>query len=650
MPGCLFLKFILIFAAMKNDKHSETTINILPDFIANQIAAGEVVQRPQSVVKELVENAIDAGADTIAVIIRQAGKQLIHVVDNGSGMNDKDLLLSTKRHATSKIKTQNDLEEILTYGFRGEALASISSVASLEIRTKRNDDELGWKLTAEPNREQNIEPAANETGTQVFVKNLFYNVPARRKFLKSNLTEFRHISDTMTKFALSNPDKRFTFYDGDTLIFDLFPSTPEQRIRDAIGPETTDSLIKLGFENKSMKIYGYLGNPVIAKNNRSGQFLFMNGRSIISRSLSHAIYKTLEKLIDKDRHPVYIINIDIDPKRVDVNVHPQKNEVKFDDEQYIYNCLTETLNKALQAENLTPDFSLAEFSAKAPFFTEESAKGRIAINRETGEIIDNENEMPRAVSSSSFTSPRPYENDSYRSPIPDRDNFGRKEQSAYDAIFGGKKDSFDEIPHTPTTGNRHEIDIEIKQLKADIWQLRSRYLLLLKPDSITLVDKRAAHIRILYERSLKNIEGNPTSSQELLFPERITLSPVKFTILNEILTELNSIGFFIDLKNDNSVEISAIPSDLNSGAAEKALGDIIDSFEKMQGNANSSRKEKIAESFAVRSAIRDDKILGEKEAESLIKELLQCSNPYRAPNGRRIMMELQGAEIDKIFK
>ena len=318
-------------------------IHILPEYIANQIAAGEVVQRPESVVKELVENSMDAGAEQISVVVRGSGKQLIHINDNGSGMTRDDLALSTKRHATSKIQTVQDLEHIMTLGFRGEALASIGAVAHLEIRTRMQEDEIGWKLTAEPLKDDTIEPFKSEKGTQIFVRNLFFNVPARKKFLRSDLTEFRHISETMLKFALARPDIRFTFYDADSLIFDVKPSSLEQRIVALMGERSASQLIPVEFAAPLVKVSGFVGQPSMAKQSRSGQYFFLNGRAITNRALTHAVFFPFEHLLDKNSHPFFVLNIEIDAEKVDVNVHPQKHEVKFDDERMVYNTIQQAV-------------------------------------------------------------------------------------------------------------------------------------------------------------------------------------------------------------------------------------------------------------------------------------------------------------------
>jgi len=350
-----------------NSMLSSQTIALLPDYIANQIAAGEVVQRPESIIKELVENALDAGADSILVIAHKAGKQAIHVIDNGSGMSKEDVLLSIQRHATSKIKTSQDLEKISTLGFRGEALASIAAIAHLEIKTKRKDAEHGWSLTAEPLQELSLEPCMTEIGTQVIVKNMFFNVPARKKFLKSDMVEFRHISETMYRSALGHPECRFTFYDGDTLVFDVPVSSLHDRIKHLYGKEVSEGLLPSHNESSEVLITGFVGLPHLAKQSRAGQHFFMNQRPIISRSLAHAVFQPFEHLIEKNAHPFFIVNLTIDPTKVDVNVHPQKHEVKFEYERGIYNAIHQAVTSALSKAHIIPEMQFREHIASQPF-------------------------------------------------------------------------------------------------------------------------------------------------------------------------------------------------------------------------------------------------------------------------------------------
>ena len=330
------------------------TIQRLPESLANKIAAGEVVQRPSSVIKELVENSIDAGADAIAVTVRNAGKSLIFIADNGSGMSEEDALIAFERHATSKIRTQDDLDRILTLGFRGEALAAISSVAQVELRTRRGEDELGTVIRVENGEVIDVTKDVAEKGTSISVKNLFFSVPARRKFLKSNATEFKHISEAMQAFALSYPSVSFTFTDGDTLVMAVEKGTIEERIVAVYSQEMLNALLPFEAEAEGVRVHGFIGRPNFARKSKADQYLFMNGRAISSKLLSHAVFTGYEHLLDKQSYPPYILFLEVDPERVDVNVHPAKSEVKFDDEQAIYALLQEAARRTLSRHDLTP--------------------------------------------------------------------------------------------------------------------------------------------------------------------------------------------------------------------------------------------------------------------------------------------------------
>lgn len=475
------------------------TINILPDFIANQIAAGEVVQRPESIVKELIENSLDSGADTIGIFIKGAGKALIHIVDNGSGMGQEDLALSIKRHATSKIYTQEDLETIKTFGFRGEALASIGAVADLEIRTKRKSDKIGNRLISEPNKEIKIEPFTTDFGTQIFVRNLFYNVPARRKFLKSDLTEFRHISETVIKFAIANPECRFTFYDNDVLIFDTKPTTLEQRIIEVLGNLKSNNLLEINYIEDGIEIYGIIGKPNIAKSTRTNQYLYLNNRNINSKALNHAVYSCFEHILDKAAHPFYAMFINLDYRKVDVNVHPQKNEVKFEDERKIYSIVKNAINKTLLENNLTFDINITKDLAYSPYEIAKFGDDQQLVNKLTGEIIDKEQFNRNSNSNANFNSNNneylnDYSSNNYRSnyntnkQYPNTNNFTREREnrvnfnstnninnstsfnsnnkSAFDALFGGNLN----IPNQNSNSNLHQSQDNLNNENNDSFQ------------------------------------------------------------------------------------------------------------------------------------------------------------------------------------
>ncbi|ROL62238.1 DNA mismatch repair endonuclease MutL [Bacteroidetes/Chlorobi group bacterium ChocPot_Mid] len=612
-------------------------ILILPDFIANQIAAGEVVQRPESVVKELVENALDAGATEVAVVVKMSGKQLIHVVDNGCGIDKDDLELSIKRHATSKLITAEDLEEIRTYGFRGEALASIASIALLEIRSKLKDAEHGWKLVAEPMKKEIISPISMDSGTQVFVKNLFYNVPARRKFLKSDLTEFRYISDTMIKFAIIRPDIRFTFYDNENLIFDVLASDPVKRIENILGKNISSSLIPVDYSTDTLKISGFVGEPLIAKQSKSGQYLFLNRRSIISKSLSYAIFSAFEHLLEKKSHPFYVLNIILDPKQVDVNVHPQKHEVKFEDEKYIYNALTKAVGQALQSSNLVPEIALNYQEIQSPFTKMNDEDKFVVVNKMTGEVISTERNYQEQRGQST-TSPNFQRSRDYSSNSSENKNF---EISAFDFLFNKKK-SENQQEEALTKG-------EFEKPVQMYWQVHRKYICTQTDKGFIVVDQHAAHERILYEKALKAMNKEYSYSQDLMFPIEVELDSSKRLLVKELEKDLVNLGFVFDEKVNGKISIKAVPLDVVSGSESESFKEIVEQYEEESRLRDSTTRDNLAASFSCKAAIKTGKYLTGEEMKKLIDELFNCSMPYVCPHGRPVIIEFTIPELDRRF-
>lgn len=683
---------------------SKKSIQILPEFIANQIAAGEVVQRPESVVKELVENSFDAGADTIMVIVKDAGKSLIHIIDNGQGMSREDLALSIRRHATSKVFTSEDLEAIRTFGFRGEALASIASVANIEIRTLPQGEEHGWRLTAEPMKDPIIEPFAIDIGTQIFVRNLFYNLPARKKFLKTNLTEFRYISETMLRFALSKPDIRFVFYDDNTLIFDAQPGPLKKRIQDVIGESTAKAIIPLNHEENGIKLNGYIGLPSIAKQTRSNQYLFLNSRSIQSKSINFAVFSAYEHLLEKSKNPFYLINIELDPHEYDVNVHPQKHEVKFEDERLIHNIVNRAVVRALAENSVIPDASLDSIEAITPFKrvvveNEELERETLLVNKVTGEIIDKQ-DMPStssdrfarlgmggaSMSSGNISSPnfgRDYSNtfpSSSRSFNTDylgaynndgnssNSNSGVSNANVFvppappkpmnfdvnifkpDAVPVPKDAPRQEFFINQDTISHYEILKEIMEgdLYLNYLQIHNKYLILEVPSGILLFDQHGAHERVLYEKVLRSFSKDLSNSQDLLFPYQITLDHSEIIVLKEIKEELNELGYYFELK-ENKLEVKAIPLDDAYVFSSVSIKEVIDQYAAEQKIRNTDKRDYLAASIACKAAIKTGKSIQKEEMMKLISDLLACDMPYCCPHGRPIIIEMSLYRLDRLF-
>lgn len=617
---------------------SDGVIHILPEFLANQIAAGEVVQRPESVVKELVENATDAGAAHITVVVRQAGKSMIHVIDDGSGMSRDDLQVALTRHATSKIRTQQDLEHIMTLGFRGEALASISSVAQVEIRTRRDVDEHGWVLESEPHRDHVIRADRQERGTQVIVRNLFFNIPARRKFLRSDVTEFRHISDTMLRFALGHPHLRFTFHDGDSLIFDVKPQGLQERIGDLFGENVIRSVVPLRLETESMTVHGFVGKPNIARTTRAQQFLFLNRRSIASKSISHAVMQGFEHLLEKTQFPMYVLNLELDPTRIDVNVHPQKTEVKFDNERLVYDIVHEAVMKALRAGNLIPEVRFRLDEAQDPF--ERLRLGPSAghpsdvlfVNTQTGEIIENRSSIPSSSSPSHASMQAP------RTAAAWTDDH----RTAFDALFysaeevgARRNEQQDVLPSTDVSA-------------AHVWQLHDKYIFLQSADGLIVVDQHIAHERILYEKARAALNEGVPYSQKLLFPVRMQLGPVDRVTFDELAKDLRDLGFEFELHGAD-VDVVGVPLDVRTGEESSALVEIIEQYNEYRHVRPAESRDNLAASFACRASIKAGDPLSAPEMRKLVEDLFKTSVPEVCPHGRPVLIRFDLKEFDRRF-
>lgn len=602
----------------------ENRIKLLPEYIANQIAAGEVVQRPESVVKELVENSLDANADSIIISVRDAGKSLIHIVDNGIGMSKEDLDISIKRHTTSKVFTSDDLEEIKTFGFRGEALASICSVANVEIRTKRKEDDFGWRLISEPMKEVIIEPVQCDNGTQIFVRNLFYNVPARRKFLKSNLTEFRYISDTVIKIALSKPNIRFTFYDDDTLIFDVKRELLKQRVINLLGRSVSNSLIECNYQNEFIKISGFIGEPHLARQSRSGQFFFLNGRSIQSNSLYHSVVSSYEELLDKNNKPVFILNLEIEYSKVDVNVHPQKHEVKFDDERFVYNSVKSAVINALSSENLIANTDINLINSANPFTRIISDNNEIYVNKMTGEIIDKD-VNPYKKNSNDFSSDN------------SKNIF---KNTAFDDIF-------EKLPFSPQL--QIEILDNIDNIKYNY--LINRFILVEYENFIIVLDQAGFSQRIIYDKTKRKISENKNefSLQELLFPITIEIEQITFNKIKKIKNEIEKIGFKFELQN-NTIMFYTIPDIIRNGYEEETLRKFIDELNLDDFSINSDTLDNICISLSIASSIKNGISLSEIEIKDFIKNLKNYKIPIFSPKGKKIVIRVTSQEFyNKLF-
>lgn len=607
-------------------------IQILPDSLANKIAAGEVIQRPESAVKELLENAIDAEAKTIEVMIKRAGKVLIQVCDDGLGMSEDDVVVSIQKHATSKIFTYEDLEAIKTLGFRGEALSSMAAVTQLEIRTERREDEIGTLLRIDESGNLVREKGSFAKGTCVSLKNLFYNTPARRNFLKTDATELKHIIDTFNKVTLSHPKIHFKFYNDDEMIFDYPAGTLENRIKSIFADNMLDALLPVDEKTEFMNVHGYIGKPSLLKKSKGEQYLFLNSRYVISKQINHAVFSSYENFLEKGDYPFFILFLEIDPHHVDVNVHPSKLEVRFENEKDIYTFIMAVVKRSLGLHDLVPNMSFSESIVQT-----EKLKQNIYSKTEKEDFSD-----------------RPF---SREKPSLSKTVFSDKE---IDLLFSSLHDAGDNtkgnISHPFQEDKQKEIGrTEIKSQTSEsaelpfIIQLHKKYILSQIKTGLMIIDQHVAHERILYEKALKRLDADLPFSQQLLFPKTIQLDPGRYQVLKEINPLLQKLGFDIKFFSKNTIVIDGVSDDIIAGKEEKFLLEIVDEYASNQSEKKLEERDNIAKSYSCKAAIKSGDRLSESEMRLLIDQLFATSMPYVCPHGRPIVIKISLDEFDRRF-
>jgi DNA mismatch repair protein MutL len=611
---------------------SVNCIKILPENLANKIAAGEVVQRPESVVKELLENAIDADAKNIEVIIKQAGKSLIQVCDDGSGMTEEDVKLCIQKHATSKIYDYKDLEAIKTLGFRGEALSSIGAVSQFEIKTEKRDEEIGTLLKIENDTQITIEKTSAAKGTCVSVKNLFYNTPARRKFLKTDGTELKHIIDTFNKLALSNPEISFKFYNNDNLVFDYAACSTEDRLKQVFADNILDGVVPVYEKTEYITLKGFIGKPTLLTKSKGDQYLFLNKRFVISKQINHAVFNAYENILEKGDYPFFVLFLSIDPSRVDVNIHPSKLEVKFDDDRDVYHFVMAVIKKSLGMYDLVPSMTFNE--------TENDEKLRFEPYNKTnaGDFSDRPSFVERRE----------------RIPVTDKEidlvfgsltsDIKRKESSSNAQSF------LDEEEEDIFADNKTvESHVKSPEETTFITQLHNKYILSQIKSGLMIIDQHVAHERILYEKILNRLEANMPFSQHLLFPLTIQFDPGSFEILQALNPLLNQIGFQLKFFSKNTIVIEGVPEDIKSGSEERILREFIKEYSVNDREKKLEQKDNIAKSYSCKAAIKAGDKLSEKEMHLLIDQLFATSMPYVCPHGRPIIIKISLEEFDRRF-
>jgi DNA mismatch repair protein MutL len=628
---------------IRSDPTMTDVIQLLPDSVANQIAAGEVVQRPASVVKELLENAIDAGATHIKLIVRDAGKTLVQVIDNGCGMSETDARMSFERHATSKIRESKDLFAIRTMGFRGEALASIAAVAQVEMRTRRNTDELGTRLAVESSAVKIQEACQSPVGTNIAVKNLFFNVPARRNFLKSDPVEMRHVLDEFQRVAMANSDLFFSLHHNDQEVFHLPPGNLRQRVVKIFGESVNKKLVPVQEETDILKITGFVGKPDYFKKVRGEQLFFVNKRFIKSNYLHHAVVSAYEDLLPADAFPLYVLFLDIDPMRIDINVHPTKQEIKFDDEKLVYNYLKVTVRHALGSHNVTPTL---DFEQEPAF---QATPARIPSLR-----------PPVPASVSDYTRPRH---------IPDDEAARRQDlnlrnwQRLYEGLDlipkGGDPEGepgdpssiptpqFEVRSSAETTGFDDESGSFTKSQK-EPYQVHGQFIVSHIKSGFLLIDQQAASERILYERYLDALGNQPVATQKMLFPKTFELPPADSALLRDILPEVNMLGFEIAEFGGNAFVIHGVPADLSGVSEEQLLERVLAQY-KDNLELQLGIQDNLARAMARNAAVRRGQLLTVAEMQDLIDRLFACAIPFNSPSGRKCFITFELEDLQKRF-
>ena len=599
-------------------------IQLLPDSIANQIAAGEVVQRPASAVKELVENSIDAGATKIRLVVKEAGKALLQVIDNGSGMSETDARMSLERHATSKIRKAEDLFTLYTMGFRGEALASIAAVSQMELKTRKEANELGTLLVVEGSSIKKQEAVACDKGTSIAIKNLFFNIPARRNFLKSNPVELRHIIDEFQRLALARPDIAFEFTQEDDVIYDLPAAKLSQRVVDLLGKGYQEQLAACSEETSLVKVSGYVGRPASAKKTRGEQFIFVNKRFVKNNYLAHAVSSAYEGLLQEGSFPFYVLFIEIDPKHIDVNVHPTKTEIKFDDERAVYAVVRSAARQALGSHNLTPTID---------FQADVNMMGKLS--------------QTRAESSEKI-----YE-----------EQFGNSLQRSnlqnWEKLFDGRENEsklFNAISQPLARDERTTLRFESAINRAEdvvptesaLFQLHNKYIVRSVKSGLMIIDQQLAHERILFDKYISFLKGNTGSSQQSLFPQAIDFSLADFALVMEMEAEIKTLGFIFEVFGKNTLLISGIPADL-SGNEKELFEGLIEQFKKNQSELSLPKKENLARSLAKRASLKSGQRLEPEEQKRLVEGLFASSNPNFSPEGQPTFFIFETNKIESYF-
>ena len=610
-------------------------IQLLPDHVANQIAAGEVVQRPASVVKELLENAVDAGATDIKLIVKDAGKALVQVIDNGSGMSVTDSRLCFERHATSKIRLAEDLFSLNTKGFRGEALASIAAIAHVEMKTKQDQEELGTQIVIEGSKFVLQEPAVVPKGTSFSVKNLFFNIPARRNFLKSETVEMRHVVDEFQRVALAHPNIYFTMYHNGSEHFNLPNSNLRQRIVGLFAGKTNEKLVPVKEETEIVSIDGFIGKPEFSKRNRTEQFFFVNNRYIKSSYLHHAVLSAYEGLLKDGAQPSYFIYLQVPPNTIDINIHPTKTEIKFDNEQALYAILRSSIKHSLGQFNVSPvlDFERdSNLDTPYSYQNKNASYPTIEVDRNFNPFVD----AKLQATSTSFAT--------YKKP----------EVSAnWESLYVGLKQETSE--NNTIFSENDEVTASLFDEKIDeqtinrTYQIHKKYIVSPIKSGMVIIDQHRAHQRVLYEKFLRNMTVKQASSQQLLFPIQLYFSQNDLVLIKELQQPLENTGFVFDTISTASVSISGIPINTTESEINQVLEQLVADLQDGIPETSFCQNDTIAKSMAKSLAVKTGTYLTESAQEHLVNNLFACKEPNMSPSQKPTFITMRVEDIDKKF-
>ncbi len=601
-------------------------IKLLPDNIANQIAAGEVVQRPASIVKELLENSIDAGATSIKLITKEGGILLVQIIDNGSGMSVTDARMCWERHATSKIRSADDLFKLKSFGFRGEALASIAAIAHVEMKTKRAEDEIGTLIKIEGSKVNEQSQTATPDGTTFSIRNLFYNVPARRNFLKSVPVEMRHIIDEFTRVAMPHFNIAMSLYHNDKEVFELKPTTLANRIAELMSKKNTNDFLSV-FENHDLVLVnGFVGKPEVAKRTRGEQFLFVNNRFIKDAYLNHAIASAYDQLIAKDQFPMYALFLTIDPGRIDVNIHPTKTEIKFDDERAIYALVKSAVRKALGQYNSTPELEFADKNVFNPvgFLNKE------VVHTQSPDVKTNKSYNPFAA----------------------EQQWKQVQTSQWHKLFDtsiDQKESIHTFISSSSEVSNNGLGLTQETIDFEVIQLSNGCLATNHNGHFYIIDQRAAHERILFEKYSENIVYRSATVQQLLFPRTIELSKTDYILAHDLLDDIKDLGFDVADFGTNCLIINGVPAETIKGSEKELLESLLENYKNNSGSFAGDKRKALALSLAQNEAILRTKHLEKEEQIELINQLFKCETPAIRPNGKPVFVEFTNQKITDLF-